>query len=241
MTGNIELALMRREADVYRSSGLLQEAIALYQKLLSSSPHLPRELRIHIEELIAKIQLEIGCSSKDECEVLSDEQLAVIKRGWNEKQTSQEDILISALSLYQVGRFADALAELKNLKGKGDPAGRATGLIAACLSHLHDFQDLAEATDRLAREFYKTPQKIFSFQLAIAERLLKWHRRDLALVVLGYLMLQGHLPPGINKRISELLHQLSIKAPAHRARSADRPRVRVPRAVTRGRPPAGLN
>lgn len=112
MTGKIGNALIRREADTYRSHGLSKEARDLYQNLLAASPHIPADIKAAIESQLQQIELEIGCATPEECQALSDEQIAIIKQGWG-KHATVEDILTCATSFYQMGRYGDALEELK--------------------------------------------------------------------------------------------------------------------------------
>jgi hypothetical protein len=84
MIGKITFALIRREANTYRSHGLSEEDADLYKKLLSSSPNLSPEVRADIEYQLKQIDLEIGCNALEECQAISDEQIAVIKQGWRD-------------------------------------------------------------------------------------------------------------------------------------------------------------
>jgi hypothetical protein len=75
------MALIRREAETYRSHGLHQEALDFYKKLPSSSPHLPPWIKADIKEQIQQIEIEIGCNTLEECQAISDEPIAVKRQG----------------------------------------------------------------------------------------------------------------------------------------------------------------
>jgi len=81
MTGKIANALIRKEADTYRSHGLSKEARDLYKNLLASSPRIPLDIKVGIEHQLQQIELEIGCAALEERQALSEEQIAVIKKG----------------------------------------------------------------------------------------------------------------------------------------------------------------
>jgi tetratricopeptide (TPR) repeat protein len=208
MAGKFGLALLRREANTYRSHGLPEEARDLYRKLLSSSPHLPPEIKTDIEHQLQLIELEIRCTGPDECETLSNEQISVIKQGWR-GQATVADILSCAESLYHVGLFGEALEELKKLKHKGKAPRRAIALIAACLIQLHGSEDLTAAVDQLAGEFFHDSKAILSFHVAIAEKTMEWgcleHTRSAIRHVRRY---QG-LPPEVQRRIFALTRDVT--------------------------------
>jgi hypothetical protein len=90
MIGKITYALTRQEADTYRSQGLPREARDLYRKLRSCSPNLSPELRADIAIQLRQIELEIGSDCIEECRALSDNQIAIIKKGWSDQATLEE-------------------------------------------------------------------------------------------------------------------------------------------------------
>ena len=213
MTGKIANALIRKEADTYRSHGLSQEALDLYKNLLASSPHIPPDIKAAIERQLRQIELEIGCAASEERQALSDEQIAVIKQGWGEHATV-EDIVTCAKSFYQAGRYGDALEELKKLGPKGYAPKRAIGPIAACLVHLHGPEALPAAVDQLASELFREAEEILSFQLAIAEKIHKRGRRDHCRVLLRHVGCHRSVSPEIRSRIFALAHELDASDPS---------------------------
>lgn len=205
MAGKFGLALIRREANTYRSHGLYEEARDLYQELLSSPRQLPPEIKTDIEHQLQLIELEICCETPEERDALSHEQISVIKQGWSE-QATVADILSCAESLYHLGRFEEALDELRKLKHKAGTPKSAIAWIAACLIQLHDSEALPAAVDRLASVFFQDSKAIISFHLAIAERTLECGRLEHTRSELRHVRrYKGH-PPEIQKRILALTH-----------------------------------
>jgi tetratricopeptide (TPR) repeat protein len=235
MTGKFGLALIRREANIYRSHGLSEEARDLYQKLLSSSPHLPRKIQIEIEHQLQLIELEIHSETPEECEDLSNEQIAVIKQGWS-AQDSAADILSCAESFYHLGRFAEALAELKKLKRKRGAPKSAIGLIAACLIQLHSSEGLPAALDRLAGELFQDSRAIPSFHLAVAEKTLKWGRLEHARSVLRYVRRYKGLSPELHERMLALTREFAETGSLPHSRSAARMEAQSKLGRTHARP-----
>jgi hypothetical protein len=213
MTGKIANALIRKEADTYRSQGLSQEALNLYKNLLASSPHIPSDIKAAIERQLQQIELEIGCASLEERQALSDEQIAVIKQGWGEHATV-EDIVTCAKSFYQTGRYGDALEELKKLGPKGHASKRATGPVAACMVQLHRPEALPAAVGQLASELFQEAEEILSFQLAIAEKMLKGGRRDHCRLLLRHMGCHPSVSGEIRRRILALAHGLDASDPS---------------------------
>jgi len=214
MTGKIANALIRREADTYRSHGLPKEARNLYKNLLASSPHTPPDIKAAIERQLQQIELEIGCAAPEECQALSDEQIAIIKQGWG-KHATVEDIVTCAKSFYQMGRYGDALEELKKLGPKGHASKLATGPVAACLVHLHRPEALPAAVDQLAGELFREVEEILSFQIAIAEKMIVGGRRDHCRSLLHHVGCRRSVSPEARSRIFALAHELDAPDPAH--------------------------
>jgi hypothetical protein len=213
MTGKITNALIRKEADTYRSHGLSTEARDLYKKLLASSPYISPDIKAAIESQLQQIELEIGCAAPEERQALSDEQVAVIKQGWGEHATV-EDIVTCAKSFYQAGRYGDALEELKKLGPKGHAPKRSTGPIAACLVQLHEPEALPAAVDQLASELFGEAEEILSFQLAIAEKMFVGGCRDHCRVLLRHVGCHRNVSPEIRSRIFALAHELDASDPS---------------------------
>lgn len=217
MAGKFGLALIRREADTYRSHGLPELARDLYKDLLSSSPCLSPEIKTGIEHQLQLIELEIRCvGPPEEGETLSNDQFSVIKQGWD-GQATVADILACAESLYHLGRVGEALEELKKLKHKGETPRGAIALIAACLIQLHGSEDLPPAVDQLAGALFQDPKDILSFHVAIAEKTLQWGRREHTRSAIRHVRRYQGLPPEIKKRLLALMREFngtySIPAP----------------------------
>ena len=213
MTGKITNALIRKEADTYRSHGLPKEARNLYKNLLASSPHTPPDIKAAIERQLQQIELEIGCVAPEECQALSDEQIAIIKQGWGEHATV-EDIVTCAKSFYQAERYGDALEELKKLGPKGHASKLAPGPVTACLVHLHRSEALPAAVDQLAGELFQEVEEILLFQIAIAEKMLAAGRRDHCRSLLRHVGCHRSVSPEARSRIFALAHELDAPDPA---------------------------
>lgn len=220
MTGKMTLVLARKEANTYRSHGLFEEARDIYKKLLSSSPDLPPQVKADLKEQIQQIELEIGCDGLEECQAVSDEQIAVIKEGWRDQPVFDE-IFTCASTFYQLRRFGDALEELKKLSRNKTDLKRATGAIAACLIQLHGPESIAIAADRLAKELFNTQNAILSFQTALAEKVSNLGSREQSLSMFRYLKGYKDLPPEIQSRIFNIARKLANSYSVPKKRMTD--------------------
>jgi len=207
MTGKIAVALIRKEADTYRSHGLPKEARDLYKKLLASSPHIAPDLQAAIRHQLQQVEVEIGCAAPEERQALSGEQIAIVKQGWGNRATI-EDIVTCAKSFYQMGHYGDALEELKKLGPKGYAPKLAADPIAACLVQLHRPETLPAAVDRLASELFGETGEILLFQLAIAEKMYKRGRRDHCRSLLRHVECHRSVSPEIRRRFLDLAREV---------------------------------
>jgi hypothetical protein len=211
MTGKITTALIRREADTYRSQGLSKEARDLYKNLLASSPHIVPDIKAAVESQLQQIELEIGCAAPEERQALSDEQITIIRQGWGEHATL-EDILTCAKSFYQMGRYGDALDELKKLGPKGYAPIRATGPIAACLVQLHGPEALPAAVDQLASELFREAGEMFVSTRHRRETHQRGRRDHCRL--LRHVGRHRSVSPEIRSRIFALAHEVEASDPS---------------------------
>jgi hypothetical protein len=172
MFGKITGALIRREADAYRSQGLHEEALALIKKNLNSTLQLPADVRESFEQQIRQIEAEMADSAADENETLSGEQMAVIRQGWSE-DASLEDLAVSAHALHAMGCYGNALEEFGLLIQRGYSAHRIIGAMAQCLVKLNSPPKLVDAVDCLAAELFPDARNNFAFKLSLAEEMVK--------------------------------------------------------------------
>ncbi|MCU0559097.1 MAG: tetratricopeptide repeat protein [Desulfobacterales bacterium] len=213
MPSKITHALARREADTYRSQGLPQEALQIYQDLLASAPPLPVDTQAAIRDQIQRIKIEIQCDSVDECATLSAEHIALIRQGWSPEATPQE-IFVSAGSFCEVGCYAEALQEFQSLIRKGVPAERMSGLLASCLRHLHRPENLASAVDRLAAEAGMDPVAGGALRVAVAEKLFQQGHVDHAVsMVLALSRPDGAVPEPVRRRLAALSAKMARVRP----------------------------
>lgn len=213
MLGKIARALIRNEADTYRAQGLQEEALALFRKALSSSPHLPAEVKASIEQEIHQIEAEMAGAAIDEGRQFSEEQIAVIRQGWSENATVDE-LVVCANSLYALERYGDALLEFRKSIQKGYSPHRVIGFLADCLVHLHEPRQLLDVVNGLAADMVQSAKERFNIALSLAEQMWKTGNADHAAAIARHLAEFKGVPKDYRMRLDALLKNLkSAKAP----------------------------
>jgi hypothetical protein len=171
MAGKIRAALIRKEADTYRSQGLHREARELYAQLLNSTsninPQTEEAVRRQIEQIRAA---EHEAGDAQERRKLSVELLDILKSGWGDKPT-ESDYLVCAHALMELGCFAEALEEFRPLAGMDTAAEDILEPVAACLIRLNPPGARAAAAERWAGPPSTGSGAIEAFRRALIARL----------------------------------------------------------------------
>lgn len=223
MLGRVASALIRREADAYRAQGLQEEALALFRKALAASPPLSPDVKAGIEQEIQQIEAEMAGAGFDEGQQLSEEQIAVIRCGWCDDATTDE-LLVCADSFRALGRYGDALLELRKAVQKGYSLHKAIGLVADCLVHLHEPEQLQGVVTDLAAEMVKNNQERFNLTLLLAEQMWKIGNGDHAAAIARLLSELKGISRNDRTRVEALLENLKpSKAPKKPLPTSDAP------------------
>ena len=91
----IGFALIRKEADTYRSQGLHEEALELYANFIACSAKIDPGTNSAIAKQIQLIELEVNCGDTGATQELSADRIEPIKKGWGESAT-ESDLLVCA-------------------------------------------------------------------------------------------------------------------------------------------------
>jgi tetratricopeptide (TPR) repeat protein len=213
MAGRVANALIRREADAYRSQGLEDEALALLRRALSASPPLPADAKATIERQIRQIEAEQGGGSFDERQQLSEEQIAVIRCGWGD-EASTDEFAVSAESLHKLGFYEDALVEFRKAVRKGYSPHRVIEPVADCLVHLHEPLAAADASDGWAAETVQGRKERFNVTLSLAGQMWKTGHGEHAAAIARHLAEVKDSPEEYRVRLDALLeNSRSVRDP----------------------------
>ncbi len=149
---NKDLEARLKEAKVYYSMGLLEEARGVYERMMADyRDDLPPHSSQRIQEWIQRIQAEIAEEEEAENAGLSPGQEALLLRAEGEGKDSQT-IMDEAAALLERGEAGQALGEYEKLFGLGVPFERFLSGVVMCLLRLHRAERLEEASESLAAE-----------------------------------------------------------------------------------------
>ena len=87
MTNKLTIAFTRREAELYRSHGLLEEARQLYRQVMDEAGTLGPSLAESLQEKIRKLEDELAELEVDLTDVVSERELCILRDGWGDAQS----------------------------------------------------------------------------------------------------------------------------------------------------------
>lgn len=201
MVGKLTAVLIRKQAEAYRSQGLHEEAFALYDELLSSSPNIDEPLKSDIQSQMDDIAEEMEAfSDHKNNQSLSSKEMKLLKDGW-ENCTSSADILISAQGLCQIGAYQDALIEFGKLLKDGIAPDSVKGLAIKCFTNLYDYKKLPIAVDKWLFNIYSEGKKVLAVHLLFIKELSEHSDKNYALQYCRYIQSKPSLPDKLMKRL----------------------------------------
>jgi hypothetical protein len=214
MQGRVVHALIRREVDVYRAQGLPEEALELLDNTLRSNPALPEAVKAGFQAQMRQLQAEISGELPGDQAAVSDEQIEVIRRGWDGSDAI-EDHFECAACLHALGRCEDALAEFATAAAKGLSLNRILPQLADCLARAYPPPVLPDEAARLAGTILPnpTPDTVFLFELVMAELMAGDGHPEHAAALTRRLVVAGAVPERYRVRLRTLAER-SIGAAA---------------------------
>lgn len=172
MAGKLTTVLAKKEAEAYCSQGLHQEALRLYQNLLSSSPNLADAFKSAIQGQVNAIKTKLDDLAPQEHQMLSAPEIRRIRKGWGANAT-ESDILVCAQAFCQVGHYQDALSEVAKLLQKGGRIENAVGIFAECLVHLRTPEQLIKIIGPMGKKIIDELKTRCRFFLLLTEEMVR--------------------------------------------------------------------
>ncbi|MGD8241187.1 MAG: hypothetical protein PVF55_01295 [Desulfobacterales bacterium] len=148
MGNKLTIAFTRREAELYRSQGLFEEAQQLYRDVLSHADTLGGRLSKSLREQILTIEEELEALEVDLVDFVSDQDMCILKRSWRGADTTN-DILTSATALGDIGLFAAGVEEYCKLIRRKLPVTRFIRGLTDCLLGLHALDTIEDAIEQI--------------------------------------------------------------------------------------------
>ena len=140
-----------KEAETYRSMGLLEESILIYEEILSFEFALEDTIRDHFKSMIAEIRAEMESLEDGAANTVTDEEIAIIKN-----TLSLEDeipyILESASAFMEMDQYQHALAEYKKLFVKEKAWKDASPIIVECILKCGDLPEISPLIKEMVAE-----------------------------------------------------------------------------------------
>jgi type II secretory ATPase GspE/PulE/Tfp pilus assembly ATPase PilB-like protein len=145
-----EAASRMKEAEVYQSMGLWEEALEIYQRLLSSGSFAEDDpLRLRIERGISYLKEEIFRRESSEVDDLSPHEITMIKQVVS-SEGSVGEMVESAAALVELGLFDEAAAEYQKLVDRKSLPVEALPQVFRCFLKMLPTDAATSKMDRIA-------------------------------------------------------------------------------------------
>ena len=147
-----------KTADTYASMGLYDEALEIYQELLSTYPEMDEESRRSVSGKIDEISKKIDEEKTDVPENLSAEEVTHIKTGLDIGESAAE-ICDSATAFKELGLFKEAVGEYEKLFATDYPVDDFLPDMLDCLFAVKTPSEVLDDIRRIIVQ-YKLPEKL---------------------------------------------------------------------------------
>jgi len=124
-----------REAEAYRSQELFSESLEIYEEILSASSELDPDVQKIVKEKIHLLKKEVDHLEQEDPS-LSIQDISHIRKTWDAEETP-EDIIVSAISLKELGLFKEAVEEYNKIFDHDYPIIEIISDMAECLFEIH--------------------------------------------------------------------------------------------------------
>jgi type II secretory ATPase GspE/PulE/Tfp pilus assembly ATPase PilB-like protein len=170
-----------KEADLYRSMGLLEESLGIYEQILSDTAELDSHSQVTIEEKIGLVRKEMALE-QDKVQEVSQEDIPIIREILH-SEDSVPNILDNASALKELGLYGEAVAEYRKLFTLGCPPEEITPHIAECLLRGHSPSQIPEIVERVVsgQGLGKKNKALITFLLGL--EMERRENRELALAL----------------------------------------------------------
>jgi type II secretory ATPase GspE/PulE/Tfp pilus assembly ATPase PilB-like protein len=174
----IDIKSKIKEAETYRSQGLLKESLEIYNNILSSSFKIDQNTQNTITKKVNQLKKEIEDLEQDDPEI-SSQDISLLRQTWVAKE-SADDIFISASSLRELGLIKEAVKEYNKLFNLDYPASEIIHKIAECLFEINAPSKVINQTEKLIAEHNLSDQEKANVNFNIGMEMVKRKHMDLA-------------------------------------------------------------
>lgn len=144
----MDISVKVKEAETYRSMGLLEESILIYEEILISKKILKNNIRNQLKSTIADIRLEIESLENCDANTISEEAIAIIR---DTLAISDEvrHIIDSASAFMELGLYREALAEYAKVLGDESTRKDVIQNLATCLLKCSFPSEILSTVDKM--------------------------------------------------------------------------------------------
>ncbi|MGD9329846.1 MAG: hypothetical protein PVJ53_00970 [Desulfobacterales bacterium] len=211
MTNKLTIAFTRREAELYRSQGLLEEARQLYRQVLDETGTLGPSLAASLQEKISRLEDDLAELDVDLSEVVSERELCILRDGWGDAQ-SPADINTCAMALGSIGLCEAAIEEYRRLIRLQQPFVDYIEGLTDCLLLVYGPQAVAGAIDTIIAQDQPENAHPTGLRIAFAMELSRRGVDQQALSLYEAAQAIRPLPPQIEILAQRLRQRLQTKA-----------------------------
>jgi len=170
-----------KEAEVYRSQGLLAESLQIYEGILAVSPEIDADIQKTITERIQSLKEGIDEIEQDD-PLLSTQDITTLKETWTSEETVDE-IISSAVSFKELGLCKNAVDEYIKLFDHDYPIEKIIPELTECLYEIHSPSKVIEQIEKIVTEKNISDDDKVHIYLKMGVELKKKDHKDLALDV----------------------------------------------------------
>ncbi len=210
MTNKLTIAFSRKEAELYRSHGLLEEARQLYRQVLDESGTLGPSLAESLQEKIRQLESELSQLDIDLSDVVSERELCILRDGWGDAQ-SPSDVNTCAVALGSIGLYEAAIEEYRKLIRLQQPYAEFTEGLTDCLMAVYTTDAIQGAVDTIIAQDQPEKAHPNGLRIAIAMELARRGDDRPALLLLEAARAIRPLPPKIEALANALDVRLASK------------------------------
>jgi tetratricopeptide (TPR) repeat protein len=140
-----------KEGETYRSMGLLEESLGVFQGLLTGNTPLDPADKQKIEANIEELQKEIASQVEKEAGGFSSEEMANIKENLSGHEKIPS-ILDSAFAFKELGLYSDAVSEYAKLVGLDYPLKKIVPELGECLLRFGSQAEIIQRVEKIVLE-----------------------------------------------------------------------------------------
>ncbi len=154
MGNKLSIAFTRREAELYRSQGLFEEAQQLYRDVLDNTDTLGGRLSKSLQNQILKIEDELEAMEVDLVDFVSARDMNILKRSWLGAD-SNNDILTCATAFGDIGLFEAGVDEYRKLIRRKLPVAKFVRGLTDCLLGIHSLTTIERAIEKIIAQDFR--------------------------------------------------------------------------------------